>query len=284
MKLQQILALVLLLSMMFNAGLQLDRAQIVSMLVRYRILVRALVANFIIVPLGAFIVVKFLNVNDLIATGLLLMAMAPGVPFVILTGGKAKGGSHELAVALALLLPVASFVTIPITAQLLLPAADRVEVPPSQLFGLLAFQVLPLLVGVLFAALAPAAADKLKAPIGRLTMISLIALFAVLVPAIVRALFSVIGTRGIIAAVVIDVLSLAIGWVFGGRDPEERFTFAIGTALRNPAIAALIATTSYPGTAVAAGVTTYFLVQFLGATIFGGAKMRALLGTGAANP
>jgi hypothetical protein len=104
------------------------------------------------------------------------------------------------------------------------------------------------------------------------------------VPAIVRALFSVLGTRGIIAAVVIDVLSLAVGWIFGGRDPEERFTFAIGTALRNPAVAMLIATSSFPGTVVGAAVATYFLVQFLGATVFGGGKMRALLGTSAAHP
>jgi bile acid:Na+ symporter, BASS family len=273
-KLQQVLAIVLLVSLMFNAGLQVNPSKFVSILRAYRIILRALVANFIIVPLGAFLIVTVLRLDDLVATGMLLMAIAPGVPFVILAGGRAKGGSHDLAVALAVILPLLSFLTIPITAQFILPTEVRAEVPESQLFGLLTFQIVPLLLGTAAAAIAPRAAEKLTVPIGRLTMVSLLALFAALVPAIVRSLFGVIGTRGILAAIAIDVFSLAVGSVFGGRQPSERFTFAIGTALRNPGLAMLIAT-RLPETVVPASVTVYFLVQFLGATIFGGKSVRA---------
>lgn len=279
MKLQQILAIVLLLSLMFNAGLQVDPSRLFSVLKTYRIILRALVANFIIVPLAAFLIVAALRLDDLVATGMLLMAIAPGVPFIILAGGRAKGGNHDLAVALAIVLPLLSFVSIPITAELLLPSAARAEVPISQLFSLLLFQIAPLLFGVLVAAIAPRIAERLKGPIGRLTMVALLALFAVLVPTIVRSTFSIIGTRGILAAIAIDVVSLAVGEIFGGRDPAERFTFAIGTALRNPGIAMLIATTRFPETVVPASVTVYFLVQFLGATIFGGKGVHSFVDT-----
>src|SRR5690242_16814657 len=103
---------------MFNAGLQVDRSRFVSLLKTYRIILRALVANFIVVPLGALLIVTALRLDDLVATGMLLMAIAPGVPFVILAGGRAKGGSHDLAVALSIVLPLFAFVTIPITAEL----------------------------------------------------------------------------------------------------------------------------------------------------------------------
>ena len=255
---------------MFNAGLQIDRAEFAAVSRRFGLFVRALVANFVIVPLAAYAVVKLLQVNDLVATGLLLMAICPGVPFVVLTGGRRKGGSHELAVALAVVMPLLSFFTIPLVADLILPRAERVSVPPSQLFSLLLFQLIPLLLGVLGAAFAPAIAEKLKKPLGRLTMLSLLALVAVLAPAIVRSVAAVFGSRGIIAAIAIDVVSLTSGWLLGGPRHEERFTLGIGTGLRNPATAMLVATTSFAGTIVSATVMTYFLVQFVGATVFGG--------------
>ena len=270
MKPQQIVAIALLLSMMTNAGLQTNRAELLAELKNYSLLLRALLANFILVPLAAWAILAAFHVNDLVTTGILLMAIAPGVPFVVMAGGRAKGGSHELATALAFILPVLSFVTIPITAQLLLPANDRVNVPPGQLFSLLAFQIVPLVAGALIAARAPAFAAKLSPPLGRITFALFLLLMAILVPSIVRSVLLIFGSRGVLAVIAIDVFSLAAGWLLGGPRRDEKFTLAIGTALRNPAVALVIATERFPGPIVAASVTTYFLVQFAGATIFGG--------------
>jgi BASS family bile acid:Na+ symporter len=275
MNLQQITAIVLLLSMMFNAGLQMNRPEILAVFKNYGLLLRALFANFIVVPLAALLLTTVLHVNDLVATGVLLMAIAPGVPFVILAGGREKGGSHELAVTLALILPVLSFVTIPITAQLVLPAAERVAVPPGQLFSLLLFQVAPLALGIVVRAFAPAVAETLKRPLGRITYISFIALLAILAPSVARAVLLIFGSLGILAIIGIDVISLASGWVLGGPNREERFTLAIGTALRNPGLAMVIATARFPEATVAASVSTYFLIQFVGVVLFGGRVLSA---------
>jgi bile acid:Na+ symporter, BASS family len=271
-ELQKITAIVLLLSMMLHAGVQADRGEIVAVLRNYGLLLRALLANFIVVPLVAYLVTSVLHVSDLVATGILLMAIAPGVPFVILAGGRGKGGSHEFAVTLAVLLPLVSFLTIPITAEFVLPVSDRVFVPLGQLYALLLLQIAPLLAGVLLVAVAPAVARSLIAPLGRITVIALLALLAILIPGITRSLVTIFGSLGIIAVVAVDMAALATGWLLGGPRRDERFTLAIGTALRNPAIAMVIATEKFPGPMVPAVVTTYFLVQFLGATLFGRVK------------
>lgn len=259
---------------MLGAGLQADRSELLSAVSNYGLLGRALAANFVVVPFGAYAITKILHVDDAVATGLLLMAIAPGVPFVILAGGSAKGGSHALAVTLAVILPVISLLTIPFMAEVLLPESKRVFVPPGQLFSLLTYQFVPLALGAITAAFAPGLSERLRRPIAGFSTLALITLWVVLIPSIIRSLIAIAGSRGVLAAIGIDILSLVAGWILGGDELDERFTMAIGTALRNPGIAMLIATTVFAGTAAAAGVTAYFLVQFAGAAVFGGKGVR----------
>lgn len=274
---QQFSAIVLLVTMMFNAGLQADRLEILAVLTNYGLLLRALLANFIVVPLAAYLIVTAFRMNDLVATGIMLMAIAPGVPFVLLAAGRPKGGSHELAVALAVILPLLSFVTIPLTAQYVLPSVDEVNVPPGALFSLLWLQIVPLFVGAALRAAAPAVARALAPPLDRVTYVFFVAVMFLLAPSIGRALFAVFGSYGTIAVVLISVIAISTGWLLGGPKRSERFTLSMGTALRNPAIAMVIATTKFPDRTVAAAVTMYFIVQFAGAVIFGG---RAMTGVG----
>lgn len=272
MTLKSAVAIALLLSMMFNAGMQVHPSDLLAVVKNVSLLLRALLANFVVVPLAAYAVVTLLRIDGDIATGILLMAIAPGVPFVILAGGRAKGGSHELAATLALILPALSLITIPITAQLVLPAADRVDVPPAQLVSLLAFQVLPLFAGMLVAWKLPAAAQRLTPWFGRLTVVALVALLAILAPAIFKSTIRVFGSRGIFAVMLIEAAALGAGWLLGGPKKDERFTLAIGTALRNPATAMVIASADFTAPAVSAGVVAFFLVQAIGAAVFGWKK------------
>jgi predicted Na+-dependent transporter len=65
------------------------------------------------------------------------------------------------------------------------------------------------------------------------------------------------------------VLSLACGWVLGGREREYRRTLGVGTALRNPGMAALLATSSFANTSVPAAVLVYLLIQFVVVSLVG---------------
>jgi len=266
---QKLIAITLLVSMMFDAGLQVRPADFALVIKSRGLFLRALLGNFLIVPIVGVLVCRLFHLNDAIATGLLLMAIAPGVPFVILAGGRQKGGSHELAILLAITLPALATFTVPFAVPLVLPGAERSEVPPGQLVGLLLFQLVPLLLGLLvslrFAALAP----KLSRIAKPLTIVALVALLLVLGPTIVKSAALVFGSLGILAMLVTVALSLATGWFLGGPLREHRVTLAFGTALRNPAIAIAIAGVMSPSETISASVVTYFLVQAIAAAAFG---------------
>lgn len=261
MTLQKIVPLIFLVSLTFTAGLLMNRAAMLDTLKRVGVLLRALIANFVIVPALAVLVTYAYHLADPIAAGLLLMAMAPGVPFILLAGGRKKGGSIELAIELTFILSALSTITIPFTARLLLPEGGSASIPLSQLTALALFQLLPLLLGALLSAWRPGVALTITPFFKRLTTISLIALFVLLTPQIVRSIAMLFGSFGILAILTIVVLSLATGWLAGGPRAEYRHTLAIGTALRNPGTAAVIATT-FKSPAVQAGIAAYLILQF----------------------
>src|SRR5215469_3854337 len=115
---QKIATIVMLVSIMLSAGLEINREHLMAVLRNYGLIARALLANFIIVPLLAVLVARFLHLDGYVAVGFLLMAIAPGVPFLVRAAGRKPGGSLGFAAALAFLMPAISIVTIPLTARL----------------------------------------------------------------------------------------------------------------------------------------------------------------------
>ena len=254
----KIVAIVLLVSMMLHAGFLMNRDHLRAVLANYGLLGRALLANFIAVPLYGVVVVRLFHLSDPIATGVLLMAISPGVPFLVVSAGRAKGGSLGFAVALAFLMPAISVVTVPITALLVLPGSHISAT--SLVVTLVAFQLIPLLLGMLVNDRAPEVASRLERPVGIVVLIALVVLLALLGPLIVRSVSTVYGTFGILAMLTIVILSLLTGWALGGPERAYRRTLSIGTALRNIGLAAVVASTTFEGS-VSAAVLTYLVVQ-----------------------
>ncbi len=264
----KIIAIVLLVSLMLHTGLQVNVAHLKAVLRDYGLLARAFLANFIIVPLlGVLFVRVVFHLSEPIATGVLLMAICPGVPFVVLSGGRRKGGSLGLAVSLAFLLPALSIVTVPITASLVLPGSEISA--NSVVVSLVVFQLVPLLLGMLVSARAPQVAARLLRPLLLIVLVVVIALLVVLGGPIARAIGTVYGSLGLLAMACIVLLSLLTGWILGRRERAYRRTLSIGTGLRNIGLAALLATSAFGRGDVAAAVLTYFIIQMILATLLG---------------
>ncbi|HEY1868969.1 MAG TPA: bile acid:sodium symporter, partial [Candidatus Cybelea sp.] len=273
-RIKNIVSVVLLVSLASSAGLLVDRAAMLDTLKRVRVLLRALIANFVIVPALALLVARVYHLANPVATGLLLMAMAPGVPFIMQAGGRKKGGSLELAIELTFIMAALSTFTIPFTARLLLPEGHSGSVSLGQLKALGLFQLLPLVLGALVTALMPALAKKIIPYFKRLTLISMIAFFAIIAPQTIRSFGILFGSFGVLAMLTVMILSLAVGWLAGGRRADYRHTLAIGTLLRNPGSAAVIAT-MFRSPAPEAVVLIYFVVQFVVAAFAGSFFKRA---------
>jgi BASS family bile acid:Na+ symporter len=273
----KIVAIVLLVSLMLHTGLQVNLAHLATCLRNYGLLARALLANFILVPVYGVVFARLFHLSEPIATGVLLMAISPGVPFVVLSGGRRKGGSLGFAVELAFLLPALSIITVPITASLVLPGAHIST--SSIVASLFIFQLIPLLIGIFISVRAPEAAARLQRLVGIMVLIAVIVLFGLLGPGLVRAIASVYGSRGMLASLSVVILSVLTGWVLGGSERAYRRTLSIGTTLRNIGLCAVIATTSFRGGLVAEAVLTYFLIQLVVAVIVGVFYTRTAKGT-----
>jgi BASS family bile acid:Na+ symporter len=265
MALPKILALIMIVSTMLGAGLQVDRQRLTETLRNVSLLVRALLANFVLVPLFAFVLVRALHVDNDVSVGILLMAMAPGVPFLVNSAGRKQGGSLAFAIEIAFLFSALSVVTIPLTAELVFPANALAEVPAQNfLTTLVAFQLLPLVAGAL---IAPRLRDaQVTASVKALHVVFLVAvavLTVLIFPKIVASVESVYGFGRLLIIVCIGALSIVTGWFLGGPDSEYRRTLSIATLLRNIGLCTLVATEGFAGTLVGPTVITYFVVTFV---------------------
>jgi predicted Na+-dependent transporter len=84
-----------------------------------------------------------------------------------------------------------------------------------------------------------------------------------------KAFTEVFGTRGLMATLLIVILSGFAGWALGGKTPEYRRTITISTIMRNFGLALLIAGQNFEGTVVSAAVLAYFVIQFIVANVLG---------------
>lgn len=259
----------MLVSLTFGSGLQVNREHLFAVLKRGWLLIAALFANFVIVPVLGWELAKLFHLPPPIATGFLLMAIAPGVPFVLMQVRK-RGGSLGLAVELALFLPLISVVTVPLTAALVLPSGAEAHLPIGRfMMTLVLFQVVPLLLGIAVGNRAPGVAARLGRPIELVFFASIVILLGLLIPTIAKDVAAIYGSGGMWAAFCLVVLSLLAGWVLGGPVREMRRVLAIGTALRNVGLGALIATSNFDSPRVAAMVIVYFLIQVAAVALLG---------------
>jgi BASS family bile acid:Na+ symporter len=93
-------------SSMLAMGASLTVAQIIEPLRDVRLVVLALVANFVLMPLGAFALAKALWLDEQLGVGLLLLGCAAGAPFLPKLAELAKGNLPFAVGAMVLLMVV----------------------------------------------------------------------------------------------------------------------------------------------------------------------------------
>jgi len=99
MNLLKIIAIVIFVSLMLETGFQVNRDRLLAILRDYSLLGRTFLANFILVPLYGVLLAQLFHLDRFIATGFLLMSIAPGGAGALITGGRRVGGSLGFAVS-----------------------------------------------------------------------------------------------------------------------------------------------------------------------------------------
>jgi bile acid:Na+ symporter, BASS family len=229
-------------SSMLAMGAGLTVPQIFAPLHNARLVVLALLANFVLMPLGAFALAKVLWLDEPLGIGLLLLGCAAGAPFLPKLAELAKG-NLAFAVGAMVLLMAVTVGYLPFVLPLLLPG---VTVDPWKIArSLVLLMLLPLAAGLALKAHYEFLARRVKPVLGKISNISLILLVVLITAANLDKVLQVFGTRGILAGLLFIAWGFGTGWLLGGPDADSRRVMALGTAQRNIAAALVVASQSF---------------------------------------
>jgi bile acid:Na+ symporter, BASS family len=248
-------------SSMLAMGAALTVSQIFDPLRNARLVVLALVANFVLMPLGAFALAKVLWLDEPLGVGLLLLGCAAGAPFLPKLAQLAKG-NLPFGVGAMVLLMVITVAYLPIVLPLLLPGVTVNPVRIAQ--SLVLLMLLPLAIGLFVKARYDATAARVKPPLDWLSNVSLILLIVLITVVNFDKVLQVFGTRGILAGLLFIALGFCIGWMLGGPGNDTRPVLALATAQRNIAAALVVGSQSFSDPKV---VVMVIVVAILGLII-----------------
>jgi len=248
------------ISSMLAMGTALTVSQIFDPLRNVRLVVLALVANFVLMPLGAFALAKVLWLDEPLGVGLLLLGCAAGAPFLPKLAQLAKG-NLPFGVGAMVLLMVITVAYLPIVLPLLLPGVTVNPVKIAQ--SLVLLMLLPLAIGLFVKARYDATAARVKPTLDWLSNVSLILLIALITVVNFDKVLQVFGTRGILAGLLFIALGFCIGWMLGGPGNDTRPVLALATAQRNIAAALVVGSQSFSDPKVVVMVIVVAIVSLI---------------------
>src|SRR6476619_4259084 len=229
-------------SSMLAMGAGLTVSQISEPLRNVRLVLLALFANFVVMPLGALALARVLSLEEPFRVGLLLLGCAAGAPFLPKLAELARG-NLAFAVGLMVLLMVVTVGYMPIVLPLLLPGVTVNAWAIAR--SLLLLMLLPLAAGLAMKARYGDLALRVKPTLDWVSNISLILLVCLITAANIDKVLEVFGTGGILAGLLFIALGFGAGWLLGGPNADTKRVMALGTGQRNIAAALVVASQSF---------------------------------------
>jgi predicted Na+-dependent transporter len=244
--------LVFVIGSMASMGLSLKMKQIIEPLKNLKLVVLAVVVNFILVPVVAYLITLILPLSESLDTGLILLATAAGAPFLPKLAEVAKG-NKAFSVGLMVLLMVVTIIYLPIVLPLLL---QGVAVSPWDIAqSLIVMMLLPLAIGLFVNARYEEMAAKVQPTFGQASNIAILVLTVLGLVLNFKSMIGLVGSLGILAGVIFIVISVAMGYFLGGSDSEIKSVMGLGSGQRNISAALVVA-----GQNFGMDVITYLMV------------------------
>ncbi|MBI3862582.1 MAG: bile acid:sodium symporter [Planctomycetia bacterium] len=252
-----------LIEMMATVGLEVDWGDLVSVFQNWRGVIRAAVANYLIVPAAAFALLEFYAGSGNAAVGILILAAFPGAsygpPF-----SKVARGDVSLAVGLMVVLAASSVVVGPCllrTMMHLTSVRTTLHIDVVSIIGILALtQLVPLAIGMLMRRFWPRVASKLQSPAHLISKI-LNGCSIACILASERERVSPFHFVSAGAMLAVLLASLFAGYLLGGPGVKGRKTFALTTSLRNIGVSVVVASGHFTDHAVLATIVGYAVIE-----------------------
>jgi BASS family bile acid:Na+ symporter len=268
-RLINLLVTVTLIEMMVLTGLRVTFGELAQVVGNLRLVTRAAVANYLLVPAFAVLLLVMFEAAPMIAAGFLVLAVCPGAPFGPLFAGIARANVPE-AVGLMVILAGSSAILSPLLLTVLMPwlaGGSVARIDPAGMVGaLLATQLLPLLVGLLVKHWRPHVADRLAGPLELVSKVLNLGVVGLILASQFQMLAD-IRLRGFAGMLWLLGGSLLIGWLAGASNRDSRRTMALTTALRNVGVGLVIVTGNFAGTPAVSAALAYGIVEVLGSLL-----------------
>jgi BASS family bile acid:Na+ symporter len=270
--LKQLIPLLLsgsLAGLVLTVGLKAAPGDLLYVLRRPALFLKAILAVEVIPPVAAALLVWFLPVEPVVKAGIMLMAISPVPPLVPgqeLGVGARKEFAYGLYVAMVLL----TLVAVPLAFDLAARLFGHGRTIP---FSLVATTVLtgviaPLAIGVAINRLLPGLAARAAPWIYRISFLLVSLAFIPIIASAWPAIVGLVGDGALLAMVGLVVVTLAGGHLLGGPDPVDRMTLAVASSVRHPGIAMLLANAAFDDKRVSAAVLLFLLVGLVVGTLY----------------
>lgn len=244
--------LVFVIGSMSSMGLSLKMDQLIAPLKNAKLVLLAVLANFILVPTIAYIITMIIPLDESVRIGLILLSTAAGAPFLPKLAEVAKG-NVAFSVGLMVLLMVITIIYLPLVLPLLL---SGVEVSPWEIAkSLIVMMLIPLAIGLLINARYEEAAAKIQPTFGQASNIALLVLTVLGLVLNFSSMIALVGSLGILAGMIFIVAALVVGYLLGGSNRGIKNVMGLGTAQRNISAALVVAGQNFDSNAI-----TYVMV------------------------
>jgi BASS family bile acid:Na+ symporter len=268
------LLVVALALIMFGLGLSLTLADFKRVLGYPKAVVVALLLQVVVLPAACYALVVAFGLPPLFAVGLMLLAASPGGVSANLFS-HLFGGNVALNISLTAINTVLAIVTLPLIANWAIAAfADTGQVVPMQfakVAEVVAVVLLPVALGMVVAARAPAFAARMEKPF---KIFSALVLAAFALIAIVKEWPALAGSFATLgpAVVAFNLLSLLAGYYVSraaGMDKPLATAISFEIGVHNSTLAIYVALSVLGSLQLALPAAVYSVSMYLTAALFG---------------
>jgi predicted Na+-dependent transporter len=257
--LYNLMGLVFVLGTIISMGLSLTMAQITGPLRNARFVIMALLANFVIPPVLAFILIRAFSLDEPLAVGLLLVSLAAGAPGLPKTAVFAKVDTAA-ATGLMVLLVVVTIIVLPIALPLLLTGISVTFWDIAS--GLVYLILVPLAISLFVRARYPEAAASALPHFAQASNLSLLFLMVLMIVLNFSDVVGLLGSGGLLASLILVALTTAGGYLLGRLGKAGDWLQGLGAGQRNIAAAMVVATMNFGNDEIVM-VVVYSLIGML---------------------
>ena len=253
--------IIFVMGTMMTVGLGLSISKLIKPFKNIKMLTLVLIANFIIVPLFAFLLIWALPVPEGVRIGIILLSMGGGAPFIPKIVEIAEASVCN-GTGVMLLLTIVTILYMPIVVPLVFSDASvsSWEITRSLIFTML----IPLSIGLYIKALFSDIAARIQPFSIKITNLTVLILIICVIYLYTEVI--IVHAHALPIVILFFLGATGIGYFIGRKSRDGRIILSVGTGLRNPPIAMLVASQHFSTEPMAS--ITPLLVIIIGLSIF----------------